>query len=362
MDSSKPSSSDATVQLRVEEADDGGDTLPAVPYIETAFAETVERFAADMPYIMHGSGDVEPHRVDPAAAHFLASLTAQYMAKLVHAAADTYQMFLNVPPSDDATVPTPPLRVPPPRFETYRVKSNQQQQKEQQQHRLPPPPQPLVEQYPSAETPIIIQANGEPKKPRKKPKRKTREEYWDEPLAEPKIRKKNSENNDKADTDGQNKSDKQRKNDNGDDDDDEDDNKKPHPPLEEWVGAIGVDWHADSIRRAHMPLGLSTHNFIFPICHDVYAYGRVRHVQAAKRGSVDPALWQNDHFMQDIIQEEKLTRFKVAPKSSKAEAKDAGAEDAPPEVVDPPAWPDMANLLFPGFQPDLTLGDTLKNR
>lgn len=306
------------------------DVEPPHSFLDDAFAQTVRRLKTDMPWIMHGSGDVEPARVNGQAAYMLASLTAQYTAKLVDAAVDSFSMFLN---QDE------PLRVPPPPF---------------QQHQLPAKPQPLVEREPAL--PTIIKKGNKQKAPHVKPKRKMREEYWDDPLPTPKIRKKKTDASSAPvaaaatakKSQGSNKQDG-----NHDDEDDNSEDDSPDVPLEEWVGAIGVDLHSDSIRRSHMPLGLSASNFVFPICHDVYAYGKVQHIQAAKR-SLDPLL-QGDSHLQNVLEEEKLCRFKKSSaRSDKATNEDE--EEEVEEAVDPPSWPDLEELLLPGYRPDLGLG------
>lgn len=311
----------------VEEANE-----PNAPpsYLDQAFEQATDSFAADMPWIMHGSGDVEASRVDPTAAHFLASLTAQYIAKLVDAAVDTYAMFLNQGFADQDE----PLRVPPPLF---------------RQARLPATPQPLVVREP-ATAPIVMKNNNQERKiPRKKPKRKMRQEYWDEPLPEPKIKSKKSKQDEAATTANQNRT---RFDDNQDEHEKNDNFKtqqQQQQPLEEWVGAVGVDFHAYSIRRAHMPLGLSTPNFIFPICHDVYAYNKTRHIQAAKRGTVDPLLQDGIH-LQHVLREEQgglEGRFKLSVDGAVPPEQEQMEQD-----VDPPVWPDIESLLMPGFSPD----------
>lgn len=329
-DEKQPSkASSSSTELVIEEGDEQHSVAPP-HFLDQAFEETTDRFAKAMPWIMHGSGDVEPSKVDPTAAHFLASLTAQYTAKLVNAAVDTFAMFLNNQDEDNPyCVPPPPLK----------------------QARIPAPPQPLVEREPPG-APIILKANNERKPPRKKPKRKMRQEYWDEPLPEPKIRSKTTTTEEK-DSARQAATKKTRFDDNQDEVEKQNADKQNHPPIEQWVGAIGVDFHADSIRRAHMPLGLSTPSFVFPICHDVYAYNKTRHIQAAKRGTVDPLL--QDSTVQDLIKEEKLSRYqkKVAVRTPE--------EEDVEEVVDPPAWPDMESLLMPGFIPGLDLSGIPKD-
>ena len=103
----KPSSSSSSSELIIEEGC-GSNAAAGPNFLDQAFEQTTDRFAASMPWIMHGSGDVEMAKVDPTAAHFLASLTAQYTAKLVDAAVDTFAMFLNNQDEDT------PYHVPPP--------------------------------------------------------------------------------------------------------------------------------------------------------------------------------------------------------------------------------------------------------
>eukprot|EP00977_Amphora_coffeiformis_P012121 scaffold2992_cov214-Amphora_coffeaeformis.AAC.3 len=313
----------AASSLAVED-ETAQDVEPPRSFLDDAFEQTVERMKADMPWIMHGSGDVEPAKVNGQAAHFLASITAQYTAKLVDAALDAFSMFLN---QDE------PLRVPPPRF---------------QQHRLPAKPHPLVER--EHVVPTVIMKGNERKPARVRPKRKMREEYWDDPLPEPKIRSKKAAAEPPA---AAAKKARRSSLDINDDDDDDIDESQQDVPLEEWVGTIGVDFFSDSIRRSHMPLALSVPSFIFPICHDVYAYGKVRHIQAAKR-SLDPLLQQEGH-LQDILQEEKLLRFKKpSAKSGDKATADEDEEEQVEKAVDPPSWPGIQELLLAGFQPDLS--------
>lgn len=106
-------------------------------------------------------------------------------------------------------------------------------------------------------------------------------------------------------------------------------------------------------------MGLSAPSFIFPICHDVYAYGKVRHIQAAKH-SLDPLL-QGDSHLQTVLQEENLSRFKKSSaKSDKATNEDE--EEEVEKAVDPPTWPDLEELFMPGYGTDLSLGNSQKFR
>lgn len=270
--------------------------------LNVSFDQTVKRLAGEVLPILHGFSEREgdgssststtttkqQQDSDAAAADFLARLTTQYISKLVDAALDAHGLLC----VDTGA----PLRVPPPPFP---------------QHSFPAPPRPLVEAPPR----VVIQSSavvppGLPP-PSKLSKRKMREEYWDDDLPAPKIRQKTA--------------------------------APPPPPsqvpVQEWVGALGVDLHADALRRAHMPLGLAASTFLWPICHDVYAYGRVRHLQSAKRTSVN-AFLQDPALQAMILQEGPPVRI--------GKRKDAAA-DNDEEEWDPPSWPNLEELLLPDY-------------
>lgn len=80
------------------------------------FDEATLRFAAHMPLMMHGAGDVPPDRVDPEAAKFVAALACQYISKLVDSALDAQSAAC-----DSSTT----QKVPPMPFRHTKRKSSQ---------------------------------------------------------------------------------------------------------------------------------------------------------------------------------------------------------------------------------------------
>lgn len=256
----------------------------------------VSSISRDMPVIMHGSGDVAASEVNPATAELLSALTAQYIGNLVDAAIDSHDMLRD-------SEPDLPL-VPPPCFS---------------RSRKPPIPPPPVENNSNSNS-----AGSTSNRKHCKRHRAT-DEFWDEPLPEPKIR-------------GGRKPAKKK---GGDDDE---------VNVDEWVGAAGVDLWEESRARAAFVRGnaaLSTHSFIFPICHDVYAYGRVTEVQAASR-AVAPLLL--DPVLMDMVQTE--GKLKHAPTSKKKapgntsdpeEDDEENPDDDEDEQVS--AWPGVESLL-----------------
>jgi hypothetical protein len=264
-----------------------------------AFRKVVDSISRDMPLLMHGSGDVPPAQVNPATVDLISALTAQYVGRLVDAAIDSHDMLRDV--SHDQPV------VPPRIFARSR--------------KPPAPPPPPV---------------SSSKRPR------ASDDCWDEPLPEPKIRGKNSN------TDNQDKK------------SDDDDNDEVH--VDDWVGAAGVDlWEESRARTAYVSgnAALSTQSFIFPICHDVYAYGRVTEVQAVSR-AVAPLLL--DPVLMEMVRTEgKVHHAAVAQKRKKKKA--AAGNTSDPEDDDDenavddddddrnvieeegPAWPGLESLL-----------------
>ena len=83
--------------------------------------------------------------------------------------------------------------------------------------------------------------------------------------------------------------------------------QQPQAPIQEWVGVIGVDLRQDMIRKTHVKNAVATPSFVFPICHDVYAYNRVREIRAAKR-TLDPLL--QDATLQELIQTEGRSHYR----------------------------------------------------
>jgi hypothetical protein len=257
--------------------------------LKEAFGKAVASISRDMPVLMHGSGDVSPSEVNPATAELLSSLTAQYIGTLVDAAIDSHDMLRDSQPD----LPW----VPPPCFTRSRKPP------------IPPPPP--------------VDSKSTNRKPRKR--RRATDEFWDEPLPEPKIRgipakKKGGDNDDEV-------------------------------HVDEWVGAAGVDLVESRARAAFVRgnAALSTHSFIFPICHDVYAYGRVTEVQAASR-AVAPLLL--DPVLMNMVRTEGKLKHAAIPskkKSTNANASDpedddeTNADDNEEEELS--AWPGIESLL-----------------
>jgi hypothetical protein len=244
-----------------------------------------------MPVLMHGSGDVSPSEVNPATAELLSSLTAQYIGTLVDAAIDSHDMLRD-------SQPDLPL-VPPPCFTRSRKPP------------IPPPPP--------------VDSKSTNRKPRKR--KRVTDEFWDEPLPEPKIRgvtpakKKGGDNDDEV-------------------------------HVDEWVGAAGVDLVESRARAAFVRgnAALSTHSFIFPICHDVYAYGRVTEVQAASR-AVAPLLL--DPVLMNMVRTEGKLKHAALPSKKKGttanmsdpEENDDEINADDNEEEDLSAWPGVESLL-----------------
>jgi hypothetical protein len=259
--------------------------------LKEAFGKVVASITRDMPVLMHGSGDVSPSEVNPATAELLSSLTAQYIGTLVDAAIDSHDMLRD-------SQPDLPL-VPPPCFTRSRKPP------------IPPPPP--------------VDSKSTNRKPRKR--RRATDEFWDEPLPEPKI---------KGVTPPKMK---------GGDNDDE-------VHVDEWVGAAGVDLVESRARAAFVRgnAALSTHSFIFPICHDVYAYGRVTEVQAASR-AVAPLLL--DPVLMNMVRTEGKLKHAALPSKKKGPTAntsdpeenddETNADDNEEEELS--AWPGVDSLL-----------------
>jgi hypothetical protein len=261
--------------------------------LKEAFAKAVASISRDMPVLMHGSGDVSPSEVNPATAELLSALTAQYIGTLVDAAIDSHDMLRD-------SQPDLPL-VPPPCFSRSR--------------KPPIPPAP----------PDTTGNSSSSYRKQRKRKRAT-DEFWDDPLPEPKIRgitpakKKGGDNDDEV-------------------------------HVDEWVGAAGVDMVESRARSAFVRgnAALSTQSFIFPICHDVYAYGRVTEVQAASR-VVAPLLL--DPVLMNMVRTEGKLKHAALPSKKKAttgntsdpeDDVEENADDDEEEELS--AWPGIESLL-----------------
>ena len=281
---------------------------------ESAFSEAVKAFAKDVPLLLHSSGDVVPSAVNPETVHLVSCLTAQYIEKLVDAGLDSHFTFMNNPDE---------VRVPPPRFQREPMSSK---------------PPPFSETHPGdfpKTLPTGKNANDssvDNLSLRKRGRKRPSEEYWDDELPAPKIRKQTA--NDTTTTTTKRRTTKT--------DQQLVPPRDPNRPvaLDEWIGAIGVDLRQDWIRKIHVKDGISAQSFVFPVCHDTYAYNRVREIRAAKR-TLDPLL--QDSTIHALIQTEgRIPR----PGSLGQMKKDDDPED---EALDDgqgePEWPGLDYIL-----------------
>lgn len=260
-----------------------------VKEIEKAYDLAVEKLAKDMPLIQHGSGDVPPSSVLPSTSKVLATLTAQFISNLVDAALDAQTILCD----SDASQPQV---LPPPRFP---------------RQRKPPIPPPLAA--------TMAESVGA-----KKRRRRADDDFWDEPVV-PKLR-----TNKRAETALVAKS--------------------SPPSIDDWVGVAGVDLLETSRSRSAYvrgPHALSTQSFVFPVCHDSYAYNRVLEVQASKRSLealfINPALT-------DLVRTEgrPVKKKKKDAASATEDPEDEQDEDASEETdaIDGPMWPGL-EAIFP---------------
>lgn len=163
-------------------------------------------------------------------------------------------------------------------------------------------------------------------------KRKSGGDYYDEALPEPKIKGTNNNTNNSSTND------------------------------DNWVGVQGVDLH--SVRSKHVggPALLSTQHFIFPICHDTYTYGKVMHLQSAKRSSILPAITEPT-WLEMVRTEGHLPHHNANAKEKKKESKkkDDDADDSDEQGDDDeeessssgsdeegdnaPTWPGVQDLV-----------------
>ena len=269
----------------------------ALSRLEASFRKTVEGLSVDTPLIMHGSGDVDPSLVSPETVQLVSSLTAQYVSNLVDAAIDSHKILA----SDTGMHPDRVLDAPLPPFRNS-VRS-----------RAPPKPvSPELQQVAK----------------RKRKRVRGSDDYWDQPLPEPKI---------KGSDQGVGGI------------------KSIH--VDEWVGLVGVDLREDRVRSSYVRgiEALSTSSFVFPVCHDVYAYGRVRAAQSAKR-SIQPLLVQQPLI--DMIQEDH-NDSRTEKKSEKNDVSDpedeenddekgsddGGKKDDEDDEEAGPTWPGIDRIL-----------------
>ena len=250
----------------------------------------------DLPLLMHGSGDVEPMDVDPESVRLLASLTAQYVARLVDAAVDAHDVL-----TDGAGG-----LCPPPLHKKYREKSFSKKRSRD-----------------GAE----VVGGGD--------------DFWDEPLPEPKVKRKTSTDEDVQQINNQYHQHQ--------DQNILDDAPLPQVPYDEWVVLAGVDVFARRRRSpyASVPHAIGTQCFIFPICHDPALYGRVMEIQAARR-NLAPMLI--DPVLTDMVRDEgvALVRAELGGGGADGNGSPDSAGDtggAPARPADKAIWPGLEDIL-----------------
>lgn len=275
-----------------------------------SFASTVETFSREtMPLLLHGSGDVLPSDVNPATAHLVAALTTQYISNLVDAALDSQQILCDHNRNAE-------FLLPPPVFA---------------RNRLPPKPAPLPTVAPHGDG----RSSAAPNR-----KRRAGDEFWDEPLPEPKIRNKSTSSNNGSTSSSRRQV-----------------GQATAPSPGEWVGVAGVDFFETSrCREAYVrgpSAALTTQSFVFPICHDVYLYGRVTEMQAAKRSLLQPVLL--DPVVQEMVRTEgskpkkKKKKKDTKPTENTSDPEDEDEEqdndEAEEDEKDGPVWPGLDGII-----------------
>jgi hypothetical protein len=250
-------------------------------FLDEAFAVAVRGIAADLPMLIYGAGggSVDPllesgfdNTVENKGSddgdmnlaalassdsrQLVATLTAQYIQRLVDAALDARDMLL----SGDKSV------------------------KHDTRHWLPPP------QLESLHLPRAAVQWGDAVSPVGRPTaRKRRMDgtgIWDDPLPPPKIRGRTNPAAGSNPPRVEDPSTTSLGDRNGIDKDN-------------WTGLVGVDvWHSARARSVYAR-GLTAQQFIFPLCHDAYVYGRIREVQATKLSVLEPVL--HDSTIWDVV-------------------------------------------------------------
>lgn len=274
---------------------------------ERAFSQVVEALSKDVPLLLHGSGDVTPSQVNPETVRLVSCLTVQFIEKLVDASLDAHFTFLNNPET---------FRIPPPSFTKHRMPNK-------------PPPFSITHEHIFKDfAGVKDETDGNDDEDfirKKRPQKRLREEYWDDELPQPKIRQQPGK-------EGQNSITTKPPNATID-------QQPAKVPMEEWVGVVGVDFRETSIRKAHVKNAISTPSFVFPICHDTYAYNRVREIQAAKR-TLDPLL-QDSTINEMILTEGRVRKFF----DEKKKEDDPEEEDDRLDENGGPRWPGLEYIL-----------------
>jgi len=299
--------------------------------LNAAFAKAVAGIRADIPYLMHGAGDVHQTQVNPDTANLVATLTVQYMEKLVDAALDAHFLLR------DSVARTAPPPLPPAAL---------------RRSRQPPIPSPPVdddqdgngfgdhsfgyakirrdedddEDDDDAENGAgYSRMSGSRKRPRRALANNV--DYWDDPLPPPKIKKPKSTATAATAPKPSARLERQSSS-SGEDVDPTGAKTSSSVHVDAWVGVAGVDLGEQRARAAYVqgPACLSTPAFLFPLCHDVYTYGRISEAQTWKRSTLTPLLL--DPVVTDMVQIEGKAHYQGKNKKKKNQAKKNAAAAA----------------------------------
>ena len=288
--------------------------------MDEAFAAMIRGLAVDIPVLLYGSlggslhpssSNIDEQKFDPELTanaardtnHLIATLTAQYIHRLVDAALDVRDMQL---------------------FGDTEHDNNLHQQ-------LPPPP--LESLYQTRTSQKVDDA--ETKSFQRKRSYKS-VNSWDNPLPKPKIRGRSQSKTARNE-------------------------QVQKSPVDPWMGVVGLDMWQNSGARAiyTQHRSITAQHFVFPLCHDSYVYGRIREMQASKVNIIEPIL--RDTTVWDVIRTEgqlqreesrrqikrkKKQKVKAKPATNSDEDSDEDAEESDPDEDDTPTWPGL-DLLLP---------------
>ncbi len=129
-----------------------------------------------------------------------------------------------------------------------------------------------------------------------------------------------------------------------------------HPSMQAdsqpWVGASGVDVWESNRRKLRNSIGLHSAHFVFLLCHDKYAYGKIRQLKSTKNTLTileDPVV--RETIVEQALEEKRL-RQPAKPKKKTADdvEDEEDDEESSQEAVsdddeDAPAWPNLDRLL-----------------
>ena len=304
--------------------------------IEGAFKEVVKSIQQDMPLIMHGSGDVQPNEVNVESARVLSELTANYISQLVDAAIDAHDI-LNSQAGGGLSQPLPPPPMPrnksitkPSKPEPMTITKSTSGSSSSKKTSSKSDTKSKSDKKSKAKDTKDQNLNNNSQQQHHRKRRRVTDEYWDEPMAEPKIKSRPDKQSQEKATPGP---------------------KFEGVPIDEWVGVAGVDFFDQQRSRkayVNQPTAIGTSSFVFPVCHDPLLYGKVKEVQAARR-SLNPIL--ADPVVQDVVKNEGaihgaggLRKRSHHPRNNNRDNIE-DPEDTDSEGEDGATWPSLDGLL-----------------